>query len=103
MAKARGGDGRVIDPTDNYDPALDGSVDAATLRKFVERIERLETEKREIADDIKEVYAEAKAAGFDPKGVRFVIAERRKDADDVDEFNIVCDRYRAALKGKPTT
>ena len=55
------------------------TVAAGQLRAFIERIERLEEEKKTIADDIKEVYAEAKGTGFDTKAMRTIIRLRKKD------------------------
>ena len=55
---------------------------AGQLKAFIERIERLEEEKRQIADDVKDVYAEAKANGFDAKILRKIISLRRQDADE---------------------
>lgn len=72
-------------------------IAADKLKSFVERIERLEEEKHATANDIKEVYAEAKGAGFDVKIMRQVIKERRMDRDDLDEFESVLDVYRRAL------
>jgi uncharacterized protein (UPF0335 family) len=57
------------------------AVDAGHLRAFVERIEKLEEEKRSIGDDIKDVYAEAKGTGFDPKVMRKIVSLRRQDRD----------------------
>jgi len=67
------------------------------LRKFVERIERLEEEKKAVADDIKEVYAEAKATGFDTKILRKVIAIRKKDRMELEEEQAMLDLYMHAL------
>ena len=67
------------------------------LKSIVERIERLEEEKKVIAGDIKEVYAEAKANGFDTKILRKVISLRKKDADERQEEEALLDVYLAAL------
>lgn len=67
------------------------------LRAFVERIERLEEDKKTIADDIRQVYGEAKAMGFDTKVLRRVIAMRKQDADDRAEFEAILDTYLSAL------
>ncbi|GKX35054.1 DUF2312 domain-containing protein [Hoeflea sp. WL0058] len=67
------------------------------LRSFVERIERLEEEKKTIADDIKEVYGEAKAMGFDTKVLRRVVSIRKQDQDERMEQEAVLDTYLAAL------
>lgn len=73
------------------------TVAAGQLRAFLERIERLEEEKRTIADDIKEVYAEAKGTGFDTKVMRAIVRLRRQDATERQEFESTLDLYKAAL------
>lgn len=67
------------------------------LTAFVERIERLEEEKKGISDDIKEVYAEAKGNGFDVKVLRKVISLRKQDADERAEQEAILDLYLQAL------
>ena len=67
------------------------------LKSIVERIERLEEEKKTIAGDIKEVYAEAKANGFDTKILRKVISLRKKDAAEREDEESMLDVYLAAL------
>jgi uncharacterized protein (UPF0335 family) len=67
------------------------------IRAIVERIERLEEEKKTIAADIKEVYAEAKGNGFDTKILRKVISLRKKDANELQEEEALIDIYLAAL------
>ena len=67
------------------------------LRSFVERIERLEEEKKTIADDIKDVYAEAKGNGFDVKVLRKVISLRKQDANERQEQEAILDLYLQAL------
>ncbi|MEX3010351.1 DUF2312 domain-containing protein [Hoeflea sp. TYP-13] len=67
------------------------------LRAFVERIERLEEEKKTIADDIKEVYGEAKSMGYDTKVLRKVISIRKQDANERMEQEAVLDTYLHAL------
>lgn len=67
------------------------------LKSLVERVERLEEEKKSIAGDIKEVYAEAKANGFDVKILRKVIAIRKKDAAQRAEEEALVETYMAAL------
>ncbi len=73
------------------------TVDGGHLRAFIERIERLEEEKRAIADDVKEVYAEAKGNGFDARVMRKVIALRRMDRDKRIEEETILDLYLNAL------
>ena len=72
-------------------------VTAEELRSFVERFERLDQEKKDIADQQKEVMAEAKARGYDTKVMRKVIALRKRDADDIAEEEAVLEMYREAL------
>ena len=67
------------------------------LKAFVERIERLEEEKKALAEDIKEVYAEAKGTGFDTKIMRQLIRLRRMDKDDLDEQETLLDVYKRAI------
>lgn len=67
------------------------------LRAFIERIERLEEEKKTIADDIKDVYGEAKGTGFDTKILKKVIALRKKDAQERMEEEAILDTYLQAL------
>ncbi len=67
------------------------------LRAFVERIERLEEEKKTIADDIKEVYGEAKSMGYDTKVLRKVISIRKQDQNERMEQEAVLDTYLHAL------
>ena len=67
------------------------------LRSFIERIERLEEEKKTIADDIKDVYGEAKAVGFLPNIIRKVISLRKQDADQRAEEEAVLNMYLQAL------
>ena len=72
-------------------------VTAAELRQFVERYERLEQEKKDIADQQKEVLAEAKARGYDVKILRKIIALRKRDPQDIAEEEAVLQMYQDAL------
>lgn len=74
-----------------------GGVAAGQLRSFVERIERLEEEKKAIADDIKDVFGEAKANGFDTKILRQVIRLRKQDTAERQEQEALLDLYLHAL------
>ena len=74
-----------------------GGVAGERLRSFVERIERLEEEKKALQDDIKEVYAEAKGVGFDVKILRQVIRLRKQDREERQEQEELLDIYLAAL------
>lgn len=84
-------------------PAHGGDVPAASseaadrLRSLIERIERLEEERKTLGDDIKEVFAEAKSAGFDVKVIRQIIRIRRQEPSDVEEQESLLDVYRRAL------
>jgi uncharacterized protein (UPF0335 family) len=73
------------------------AVNASHLRAFIERIEKLEEEKRAIADDIKDVYAEAKGNGFDAKIIRKIVSMRRMDRDKRREEEEILDLYLTAL------
>lgn len=73
------------------------TVAGSQLRAFIERIERLEEEKKTIADDIKEVYAEMKGTGFDTKAVRTIIRLRKKDQAERQEEEAMIDLYKNAL------
>ncbi|MEM9999363.1 MAG: DUF2312 domain-containing protein [Pseudomonadota bacterium] len=73
------------------------SVARDQLRTIVERIERLEEEKKTIADDIKEVYGEAKANGFDTKALRKLVSLRKQDLNERLEQEAVLDTYMTAL------
>jgi len=84
------------------DPQDDGPRDvhrvtAAELRQFIERFERLEAEKKDIADQQKEVMAEAKGRGYDPKIMRKLIALRKKDPQEISEEESILDLYKDAL------
>ncbi len=72
-------------------------VTADQLKQFVERIERLEEEKQTIADDIKDVYAEAKSTGYDTKILKQVIRIRKQDKAEREEQEALLDLYLSAL------
>lgn len=78
-----------------------GGVAAAQLRSFVERIERLEEERKGLGDDIRDVYAEAKGQGYDTKVMRQVIRIRKKDASERQEEEALLDLYLHALGMAP--
>ena len=67
------------------------------LKAFVERVERLEEEKKAIADDIRDVYAEAKGNGFDVKTLRIVVRMRKQDVNDRKEQEAILETYLHAL------
>lgn len=72
-------------------------VNAEQLRLFIERIERLEEEKRGLQDDIKDVYAEAKGTGFDAKIMRQVVRLRKMERHQLQEQDALLETYRTAL------
>jgi uncharacterized protein (UPF0335 family) len=74
-----------------------GGVAADRLRSIVERIERLEEERKALGGDIKDIYAEAKSAGFDVKVLRQLIRLRKQEASEVQEQESLLDLYRHAL------
>ena len=75
----------------------EGSIAADELRQLIERIERLEEEKKAQADDIKDVYAEAKARGYDPKTMRQIVRLRKMEAHARQEADALLETYMAAL------
>lgn len=74
-----------------------GTIDNAQLLKFVERVEKLNEDAAAIASDLKEVYNEAKSAGFDPKYIKACVKLRAKDPDEIDEEDELMKMYRNAL------
>ncbi len=74
-----------------------GGIAADRLRSIVDRIERLEEERKALGGDIRDIYAEAKSAGFDVKVLRQLIRVRRQEAADVEEQETLLDVYRRAL------
>ncbi|HEY9580918.1 MAG TPA: DUF2312 domain-containing protein [Rhizorhapis sp.] len=75
----------------------EGNVAADQLRLFIERIERLEEEKKGIADDIKDVYSEAKSTGYDTKTMRTIVRLRKMEAHARQEAEALLETYKAAL------
>jgi uncharacterized protein (UPF0335 family) len=75
------------------------AIAASQLKSFIERIERLEEEKQGLAGDIRDVYAEAKSQGFEPKVMRQVIKLRKMDRDDRQEQEALLDLYLSAIGG----
>ena len=78
-----------------------GGVAGEQLRSLIERIERLEEEKSALSGDIKEVYAEAKGNGFEPRIMRQIIKIRKMDKDALDEEESLLDLYKRALGMSP--
>ena len=95
----------IVDEIVSEYPSLKGSepeiiaddISADRLRRLVERIERLEEERRSLNNNIKDIYTEAKSAGFDPRVIRQIIQLRKKDPDDAEEQETLFDTYRRAL------
>lgn len=73
------------------------SISGDHLRSIVDRVERLEEERKALSSDILDIYTEAKSAGFDVKVLRRLIADRRKEPADVEELETLLDVYRRAL------
>lgn len=74
-----------------------GGIAVERLRSLIERIERLESESKAIRDDIRDIFAEAKSAGFDVKTMRTIIKLRKQNAADRDEAELLLETYRRAL------
>ena len=75
-----------------------GGIAVDRLHSLIERIERLEEEKKAIAGDIRDIFAEAKSAGFDVKVMREILKLRKMDAADRDEKELLLETYRKALE-----
>jgi len=76
---------------------MSDTIAADQLRLFIERIERLEEEKKGMADDVRDVYAEAKGQGYDVKTMRAIIKLRKMEKNARDEAEYLLDTYKAAL------
>lgn len=74
-----------------------GGVAGTRLKAFIDRIERLEEEKKALAEDIKEVYAEAKGVGFDAKTIRKIVSLRKMDVEKRNEEEDLLDLYKSAI------
>jgi len=81
--------------TEDEQPAVRFGKDQ--LKAFIERVERLEEEKKAIADDIRDVYAEAKGSGFDVKALRAIVRMRKQDPDERKEQETILETYMHAL------
>ncbi len=82
---------------DTAEAATTGNVAADRLKSIVERIERLEEERKALGSDIKDIYAEAKSAGFDVKVLRQLIRMRKQEPNEIEEQQTLLDVYRRAL------
>lgn len=87
----------MITKEDDEKNNIIGGIAVDRLRSLIERIERLEEEKAAIASDIRDIFAEAKGAGFDTKAMRAMIKLRKMDAADRDEQEYLIETYRKAL------
>ena len=85
------------EPTSRPEPTDSGLVAGDRLRAFIERIERMEEEKSQIANDIAEIYAESKCDGFDVKTIREIIRKRKMDLATRQEAEMLLDTYMCAL------
>ncbi|MBB3997222.1 DUF2312 domain-containing protein [Aureimonas pseudogalii] len=83
--------------SDTIENTAETNVAGDELRSFVERVERLETEKKTISDDIKDVYGEAGGRGYDVKVLRKIVALRKQDADERAEMDAILEVYLNAL------
>jgi uncharacterized protein (UPF0335 family) len=97
IEKAQNGRRAPMDPIEDNNAEANYRVTAGELRQFIERFERLEEEKKAIAEQQKEVMAEAKGRGYDTKVMRKVIALRKRDKDDIAEEEAVLEMYKEAL------
>ena len=86
----------ALDVLEKTEPKT-GGIAAERLRSIVDRIERLEEERKALGGDIRDIFAEAKSAGFDVKVLRQLIRVRRQEAADVEEQETLLDVYRRAL------
>ncbi len=77
-------------------PAV-GGIAADRLRSIIERVERLEEEKKALSSDIKDIFSEAKSAGFDVKIIRQIIRQRKQEPAEIEEQETLLDVYRRAL------
>jgi uncharacterized protein (UPF0335 family) len=87
----------ALDAVDKVEKPETGGIAADRLRSIVERIERLEEERAALAGDIKDIFAEAKSAGFDVKVLRQLIRIRKSEPAEVEEQETLLDVYRRAL------
>ncbi|GAC1340809.1 MAG: DUF2312 domain-containing protein [Acetobacteraceae bacterium] len=86
----------ALDSTDTPETPT-GGIAADRLRSLIERIERLEEERKALGSDIKDIYAEAKSAGFDVKVLRQLISMRKREPSEIEEHESLLDLYRRAL------
>ena len=73
------------------------NVTANELRQFIEQIEQLEAEKKDLSEQIRDIYAESKARGYDQKALKTIVSLRKKDKNEVAEQEAILEVYKAAL------
>ncbi len=83
--------------SDDQNTSQIGGIAADALRQFIDRIERLEEEKKALAADIKDLYAQCKSQGFDTKIIRKIVALRKRDRQEREEEQQILDLYLAAI------
>ena len=88
---------KVKDDSDDQEDAAPANVSGARLKSFLERIERLEEEKKALAEDIRDVYSEAKGTGFEPRIMRKIISLRKANLEKRREDQELLDLYMAAI------
>lgn len=89
--------------TPQEQPVEIAGIAGETLTQFMERIERLDEEKANLSQDIRDIYLEAKGNGFDPKIMRKIVSLRKKDRHEVDEEEAILQLYKQALGMTPPT
>jgi len=87
----------VPDFPSDHNSATTGGIAADRLRSIIERVERLEEERKALSGDIKDIFSEAKSAGFDVKVIKQIIRIRKQEPADVEEQETLLDVYRRAL------
>ncbi|WP_366125304.1 DUF2312 domain-containing protein [Acetobacter cerevisiae] len=97
MSDKSGFDGKNDFTTEDDEGPVTGSVSAERLRSIIERVERLEEERKELAGDVKDIFTEAKSAGFDVKVIRQLIKIRKMEPSEVEEQETLLDTYRRAI------
>ncbi len=90
-------DGQGQDPNQETQILDSGEIAGEQLLRFIDRIERLEEEKAEVATQVREVYAEAKSQGFDPKIMRQIVRLRKRDPNEIEEEEAILHLYKQAL------
>lgn len=88
---------QVAQTTGDKVAVMTGGVAADRLRSLVDRIERLEEERKALGGDIKDIYAEAKSAGFDVKALRQLIRDRKQEPAELEELETLLDVYKRAI------